>query len=56
MKKYLAVYQTKDAVVSEEVFKAETRQNAVRLANFHKRHSPEITKHRYVRTLIYKIK
>ena len=56
MRKYLATYQSKQVIVHEAVFTAETRQEAIRFADFHKRHTPEITKHKYVRTNLRKIK
>lgn len=56
MRKYLAVYQNKQVIVHEAVFTADTRQDAVRFADFHKRHTPEITQYKYVRTIVRKIK
>lgn len=56
MKLYKAIYQTKEAIVSEAVFKCETLKDARRFADFHKRHTPEITKHRYVRTKLSRLK
>lgn len=42
MKNYLAIYTKKGNIVSEATFDAKNLKHAKQVADFHKRHTPEI--------------
>ena len=49
---YLAIYETSNKIVSDAVFKASSLQEAKRFAQFHKKQTPEISKHKNVRVKV----
>jgi len=49
---YLAIYETANRIVSDAVFKASSLQEAKRFAQFHKKQTPEISKHKNVRVKV----
>ena len=51
-KKYIAIYQTSSTVVSDAIFEATSLKEAKRIANFHKRVTPELSKVKNLRTSV----
>lgn len=51
-KNYLAIYETSNRIVSDAVFKATSLQEAKRFAQFHKKQTPEISKHKNIRVKV----
>ena len=52
MKKYVAIFETNEEIISETTFLARDLKSAKRMAGVHKRHTPEIVKHKGVRTSV----
>jgi len=52
MKRYVAIFETNEEIVSEATFLARDLKSAKRMAQVHKRHTPEIVKHKGVRTSV----
>jgi len=52
MKKYIAIFETDNDIISEAIFQTSSLKEARRLAATHKNHTPEINK-RKVRTSVY---
>ena len=52
MKRYVAIFETNEEIVSEATFLARDLKSAKRMAQVHKRHTPEIARHRNVHTTV----